>query len=358
MPKLDFTKLTPTNHAITSLRDLLKMTVFQDEKLEDILTFVGNIVNGQRLGFIGAMEDVGTKGVGCEPTYKTNKIDASEKQWELGDWDIPLKLCYEDLEGSIAEYTLKAGTEIGDLTSGEYMDYIVLPALEEAMRKMLWRIAWYGDKDANNVTAESSAGVITDGVDIKLFTMADGFWKRLFAIATASPGQKTSISANTAASYAAQKSGLFTKGVATKLFDDIRMNADGRIESLPGAAIFCTKSLADALAWDAKQSYNSIMPWEVLFDGLKVSEWDGTKIISVSLWDRFNKKYQDNGTIVNLPHRAVYTSPENLLLGYPGNDAISDLDIWFDRKERVNYIYSTGKIGTLIKEDDLVHVAY
>ena len=128
--------MTPTNHAITSLRDLLKMTVFQDEKLEDVLTFVGNIVNGQRLGFIGAMEDVGTKGVGCEPTYKTNKIDASEKQWELGDWDIPLKLCYEDLEGSIAEYTLKAGTEIGDLTSGEYMDYIVLPALEEAMRKM------------------------------------------------------------------------------------------------------------------------------------------------------------------------------------------------------------------------------
>lgn len=102
------------------------------------------------------------------------------------------------------------------------------------------------NKDANNVTAESSAGVITDGVDIKLFTMADGFWKRLFAIATANPGQKTSISANTAASYAAQKSGLFTKGVATKLFDDIRMNADGRIESLPGAAIFCTKSLADA----------------------------------------------------------------------------------------------------------------
>lgn len=355
MPKLDFSKLTPTNHAITSLRDLLNMTVFQDERLEDIVTFIGNVINGQRLGFIGQMEDVGTKGVGCEPTYKTNKIDAAEKQWELGDWDIPLKICYEDLEGTIAEYTLKTGTEIGDLTSTEYMDYIVLPKLEEAMRKMLWRIAWYGDKDAKNV---ASSGVITAGVDPSLFTMSDGFWKRLFAIATTSPGQRTSIAANEGDSYAAQKSGLLTKGVATKIFEDIRMNADGRIETLPGSAIFCTKSLADALAWDAKQSYNTIMPWEVLFDGLKVSEWDGVKVFSVSLWDRFNKKYQDDGTKINLPHRAVYTSPDNLLLGYPGNDAISDLDIWFDRKERVNYIYSTGKLGTLIKEDELLNVAY
>ena len=36
MPKLDFTKLTPTNHAIKSLRDLLNMTVFQDEILEQV----------------------------------------------------------------------------------------------------------------------------------------------------------------------------------------------------------------------------------------------------------------------------------------------------------------------------------
>ena len=88
------------------------------------------------------------------------------------------------------------------------------------------------------------------------------------------------------------------------------MDADGRIEVMDGSAIFCTKSLADALAWDAKQTYNTIMPWQVLFDGLKVSEWDGVKVYSISLFDRFTKKkYQDNDTKLNLPHRAVYTSP-------------------------------------------------
>lgn len=45
-------------------------------------------------------------------------------------------------------------------------------------------------------------------------------------------------------------------------------------------------------------------------------------------------------------------------MGYPGSSAISELDVWFERKERMNYIYSTGKIGTLIKEDELIHAAY
>jgi len=34
---------------------------------------------------------------------------------------------------------------------------------------------------------------------------------------------------------------------------------------------------------------------------------------------------------------------------------MSDLDIWFEKKERRNYIYSTGKMGTLIKENDMFH---
>ena len=220
---------------------------------------------------------------------------------------------------------------------------------------MMWRIAWYGDKDAK---VNTGGGVLTTGVDPTLFTMSDGFWKRLFAIAAGNSSQYTEISANDTDSYAAQKNGLYTKGVATSLFEKIRRDADGRIEAMDGSAIFCTKSLSDALVWDAKQSYNTIMPWQVLFDGLKVSEWDGVKVYSISLFDRFTSKYQDNGTKLNLPHRAVYTSPSQLLMGYPGSSAISELDVWFERKERMNYIYSTGKIGTLVKEDELVHVAY
>lgn len=84
MPKLDFEKLTPSNQAVQDLRELMELTVFQNEDLARFMTFVPNVTNGKKVGFVGEMEDVGKSGGGCNPTYKSVKIAAAEKEWELG----------------------------------------------------------------------------------------------------------------------------------------------------------------------------------------------------------------------------------------------------------------------------------
>ena len=146
MPILDFDKLTPDNQAVKDLKDLIQLTVFQNEDMERFMTFMPNVTNGKKAGFIGEMEDIGVAGSGCDPEYKKVAIAAAQKEWEIGDWQIPLEMCYTDLENTIAKYCLKTGTNIGDLTSTEYMDGIVLPKLSEAMMKMMWRFTWFGDK--------------------------------------------------------------------------------------------------------------------------------------------------------------------------------------------------------------------
>ena len=349
------TSLTPDNGAVKSLRDLLIMTNFLDENLERFFTLRQNVHNGDKLGWVGEMNDIGWAGSGCNPTYKDPNINFAEKEWSIGDWQIPLKWCYEDLENTIAEYCLKTGTDIGDLTSTEYMDYIVMPALDLAIKHMMWRFIWFGDTDAANVT---SSGQITDGVDVELFKTTDGFWKQLFAIGTANASQKTAIAANSQTTTATQFSALKTAGVAIGIFDSLLESADPRIASMDGAGIFCTKSLADALTRDLKNEYKLILTWEQIFKGLDVTEYNGVPIYRVSIWDRFIQKYQNDGTKLNLPHRAVFGSPSQLLVGTPANQLISDLDIWFERKERVNYLYSTGKLGCLIGEDNLFQIAY
>lgn len=347
--------LTPDNGAIKSLRDLLIMTNFLDEELERFFTLRQNVHNGDKLGWVGEMDDIGWDGSGCNPNYKNTKVNFAEKEWAIGDWQIPLKWCYTDLINTIAEYCLKTGTEIGDLTSTEYMDDIVMPALDLAVKHMMWRFIWFGDKEAQNVT---SSGQITDGVDVNLFKTTNGFWKQLFAIGTANAGQKTAIAANEQTTTALQFSKLREAGVAIGIFDNLLENADSRIASLDGAGIFCTKSLADALVRDLKTEYKLILEWEQIFKGLDVTEYNGVPIYRVSIWDRFIQKYQNNGTKLNLPHRAVFGSPKQLFVGTPANQLISDLDIWFDRKDRVNYLYSTGKLGCLIGEDYLFQIAY
>lgn len=349
--------LTPSNGAIQSLKDLLVAENFIDEDLERFFTLRQNVNNGDKLGWVGNMEDVGWAGSGCNPEYKKAAVNFAEKEWEIGDWQIPLEWCYTELENTIAEYCLKKGTDIGDLTSTEYMTDIVYPALTLAMKHMMWRFIWFGDKDAKNI-AETNGGVITAGVDVELFKTANGFWKQLFAIGSANAGQKTTIAANSQTTRALQFSKLKEAGVAIGIFDDLLENADSRISQVDGSGIFCTKSLADALTKDLKREYKEILTWEQIFKGLDVAEYNGVPIYRVSIWDRFIATYQNDGKKLNLPHRAVYGSPKQLFVGTPANQLISDLDIWFERKDRVNYLYSTGKLGCLIGEDNLFQIAY
>lgn len=70
------------------------------------------------------------------------------------------------------------------------------------------------------------------------------------------------------------------------------------------------------------------------------------------------KAYEKGETTVNLPHRAVFCNPKHLMVGTDADALISDLDIWFDQKERRNYLYATGKIGTALLEEGMIHAAY
>ena len=356
-----FSNLSVAQKDIRDLRELIPMSIYQDEDFNKFVT-LRKVLNGDPVGLIGDMDAVGTAGAGCDPTYVETGIANAQKRWSLGDWEIPIKICYDALQGTIAEWQLKSGTDVADLTGTEFMAYILRPALERAMRQMIWRIAWFGDTSADTIT---NGGALTNGTDVNLFKATDGFWKKLFAIGTANAAQLTAIAANTATSgspaainTAAQKAAILTQGVATGIFDSIIMDADSRITANPDSIILCTKALADALTYDVKKVHNLIMPWETVFEGVKVTEYGGYKIASISIWDRIIQTYENNTTYVTKPYRAVFADLKNLQVGTNANDLISELDVWFDHKERRNYIYATGKIGTMVLEDSMVHLAY
>ena len=352
---LDFSKFTVDNLAVKSLKDLIAEITFKSDNWDAIVTHVPGAQNGKKVGFIGKMAPVGTPSAGCKPTYVAGNISGAEKTWAMGQWEVPLTLCYTDLIGTIAQYTLKKGTEIGDLTGGEYYTEILVPKLAEAMNDMIWRLGWFGNTAAENVT---DGGVITNTVASNLFTTLDGFWKRLFAIATTDPTQKTAIAANAEATLALQKSKLLVSGVARGIFDKLILDADPMISGQPGAGIFATKSLADALYYDLQHANLLMQPWQTLFAGFDVSSYNGVPIYRVAEWDVMIQQFENNGTTYNLPHRAVYTFPGNLLLGTDGTDPVSDVDFFFDRKDRSNYIYATGTMGTRVLHDNMVQVAY
>lgn len=341
-----------SNGAIQSLKELIKLAALPVEDIAKFIEIRGNVQNGQQIGWSGKIGNVGWSGGGCSPDYVKPEVLGLTKKWDMGEWTMPFELCYSDFENTIAEYALNHGTNVGDLTSTEIMTEVLIPAVAEALSKMYWRIVWFGDKDAKNVNA---SGVITDGVDVSLFNMTNGLFKQLFALPAA---QRTTISANTQTTRALQFSKLREEGVAIGIVEDMIMNANPALASVTDAGIYMTKSLADALAADVRKVYKVIMPWEVVFKGVQMSEYNGVKIYRCDMWDEVIQTMQNNGTKLNLPHRAVYAAPSLLLAASPAANFVSNLDIFFDRKSRTTNIYAGGKIGALVGQDDLIQVAY
>lgn len=346
--------ITFNNEDVRDLKELIPMTIEQDEDFQRF-TKLMKVHNGDPLALIGEINDIGVKGAGCNPAYKEVGIKNSQKRWELGDWSTPIKVCYEDFKGTVGEYYLKGGTDIQDLTSTEIMNEILRPRLERMLKRLIWRYGWFGDKDAKDI---AGGGVLTTGTDVELFNVTDGLWKKIFAIGAAHSGQLTTIEANTKNSYADQKAAILKEGVATGIIDAMRMDADARITGDGESVIMLSRGLADALAYDVKRIYKQIMPWNTIFEGLDIAEYDGVKVARVNVWDSVINAYENTGTKWNKPYRAVYANINQLRVATDADGLLSNLDIFFDKKERSNFIYAAGRIGTNIVEDDMVHAAY
>lgn len=359
---MNFSQFTVDNGAIRDLGELLFLTVFNDPEIERVLTISTGVRDGQKLGYIDDMGDVGKNKSGCSPTYDNINITGIEKTWDLGPWQIAKHICYTELENTIAKYSLNTGTQIAYLPDTPYWNDILVPLLQRAMVEMFWRICWFGDTDAKNI---ADSGLLTAGIDKSLFTMTDGLWKRLKAITAANDHQLTAIAANTTkdtsatqkVTYASQKAAIRQEGVAIGIIDDMLSDADSRIFDKSDHAIMMTNSLFKALRNDVKKLHNLQLEVEHVTSGIQLSRYDGHEIIVLDIWDRMIKKYEDNGTSLNCPHRAILTSPQNLFAGTTDNELIADLSVTFNDETRFNNIFAQSNIGTLVGEDALVQVA-
>lgn len=157
---MNFSQFTVDNGAIRDLGELLFLTVFNDPEIERVVTLAAGVYNGHKLGYIDDMGDVGKNKSGCSPNYDNINITGIEKEWELGPWQIAKHICYTELENTIAKYSLNTGTQIAYLPDTPYWNDILVPLLQRAMVEMFWRIVWFGDKNAKNI---SDSGLLTDG---------------------------------------------------------------------------------------------------------------------------------------------------------------------------------------------------
>lgn len=351
---LDFTNITPDNGAIREVSRLIFKEVLQADRIGSLLNVFRRVFNGDKLGLVGEFPLLGKAGAGCSPEYGNDAIATEEKTWDIQAWEIAEQLCYKDIEDTLVKYTLNTGTEIGDMTANDYLDEVVVPRLELALMKMYVRLAFFGDKDAEAVT---DGGVIKDASYVPYFTLIDGIWKQLFTIVTADASKRVTIAANSEATKAEQMNAISSQAV--DILNDMINSASPALRQNDKQVIYVTQSFADGLEAQLLATYyGSELHWESIFGGIREARYRGIRLRVVPLFDEIIQSYEGTTTKFNLPHRAIYTTEANLALGVNGTDEFAELDIFFNRDERLNKIYATDKMGAMVLDDNMVVVAY
>lgn len=338
---------TLNNEGIKDLGKVLFEATFKYGDLFRTCFPMLGVLNGEKAGYIEKMSDVGWAGAGCSPTYKDPAMPGREKTWELGKYSVPLQFCADDLESTIAKYCLKTGTDRKDLTDTDFWDKIFLPLLKDALDRMIWRFAWFGEK---NAAKGSDNGIITEGLDLNLFKVCDGFWKRIETICSTATGQRYDMS---------QVADITASGAALAVVEGILGGATSLIKD---GKLYLTKSLYEALRKDYRREYKSTIPFMQVADGVQLPAYDNVPLVVVPEWDTaiadYNSPTVSSTVTLTRPHRAVFMNRENFLVGTSDTAIMSNFDTFFDKKDRKNYTYMESNIGTMIADDRLFQAAY
>ena len=360
---LDFSKLTPKNGAVQQLKELIFLALMSVNEIGGLVNFLPRQEHGKKVGFVGEFDDLGQPSTGCDPDYGNDIINMSEKTWDIREWEIAEAICYKDLLNTLAKSALRTKTSIADLTGTEYMDDFLMPRLERAVKKLILRVAFFGDTDATVYNSSSnSSGTLKAGSVAKRYTIADGLWKHIFQGVASGTIKRVEIDANTKTTYKAQLDAMKQKGVASGIVTDLIMNAPPVLREYAGSLrLYCTQIFADCLALDVRAFGSGDLQWKEQFLGIKTAQYAGVEIVALPFWDEIIAKSLQNTTNANammLPFRAFLTIKDNLLVGTESENEVADIQVHFDKKDRKNYIYVSDTIGTLIAQDDLIEAAY
>ena len=354
----DLSSLDFNGEEVKALSECIQEEVFMLPEANLFHEFVEGIKAEKQIAILGKIDGLTGKGTGaCDPSDDTLNIATSQKKWLPKTVSNRFAFCWTETKDSFFIWGTKNGIAKSDLTGTDYLNFIqdrITPALKEEVM----RIAWFGDATADHSDA---TGVITPGTDLLYFNRIDGFWKQLFAIVTADSARLTSglDTRNAGVNYGAQEfdSSDTTNRVVTNTLQNMRYGSDMRLRSKADATYVVTQSVADQYERELTEA-NVAFTTERLENGMTQLRSGSITVVAFEFWDRMIRAYENNGTIYNLPHRAVLLTKNNTQIGTEAVGTLSEIDAFYDRKSKKNYVDTVYDIDAKIIEDYLVQLAY
>ena len=349
---IDMAKFTFSDEEVRSMGEMMFDEVIKGGDVSKFHQIWTDIIMDKEVGFVGKAGMIGVAGQKCNATKQVFTVGTRKMTWTPKDWMVFIGQCFSELESIAAVYELKTGVEISDFSDTHYQS-IVLEKFLEALNDMVWRYIWFGDIAAKNVT---DGGIITDGIDVKYFTVLDGFFKQMIAQGIVTPKQRVTITENAAATYVLQE---LTAAKAKEYLAKVFKQAPILLKRSSDLVLYVTQSVYDAY----KESLGNVGSCcteagrEAEIKGVLLVQFNGVTLQPIDVWDEMINEYENTTAKLNNPHRIVLTTKGVLAVGVDSNTSFADYKTWYNvDTEEVN-TRSRGKLDAKLANPELFVIA-
>ena len=297
-------------------------------------------------GLLGA---VGKASSGCTPNSSSEKINLTEKYYDPALIDFRLTHCQNDVSQLFKLWKKsRVANKTWEEVDNAMMAFLADRTVDAAYEAIL-RISSFGDKLADNV---ADGGYITAGVDPTFFTMINGLWQQIFADATIT---RYTIPENAEATEALQLA--LATDRALNMFRYLYNNIDSRAHTVGGLTFQVTRSLTNN--WEDYLEDKSLgFTLQVAEDGKREFRYRGIPIIIRDDWDKNIRAYNDLGTTLLYPHRAILTPISNIPIATSDEGSMTSLDSFYDKVTKSHYIDVAFYLDCVLLQKSLLAVAY
>tara|TARA_R110000868_G_scaffold21064_4_gene88024 strand:- start:2838 stop:3944 length:1107 start_codon:yes stop_codon:yes gene_type:complete len=352
---------------VKAVSEAIMEEIFAKPAITEFLTPYTGIKAKRQIAFLGRLTGlVGqthTNGT-CAPVENDATITNTEKFWNPAYIDDRFSECWDDLLETFFIYGTKNGVAKADLTSTDFATFFI-ERYQDAIAEMFHRLVWFGDTAADDTAG--GGNFVTAGFVAKRWDSFDGIWKQLYAVVAADSARKTTdLSAkNAELTFVDQAFDATdtTNRVVTTMLQNLVFNSDYRLRDKADKIIIVTQSVADQYVRELEAGAANGIPvaFDYMQDGITVLKRAGITIYAFSFWDRMIQGYMRTiSTELNyyLPHRAILTTKANLAFGTEEEGNLSEVDVFFDKKDKKTYFDFGANLDAKVLQDYMVQVAY
>ena len=351
--KIDISSLTLNAEEASNVSSVVLEREFVNGVLSDSHMVETGIEHNKQIVFAGKITDSLKLAAACAPA-EGGTLGFSEKFWTPKTFTTRFKHCAGDLSNlvKIFKKAQRMNPDFYDRIASEEMG-MVAARVGVMLREVLPVKAWFSDTAA---ALHSGAGVFSTGTDLTLYSVIDGIWKQVFAEISSGDSNYIEIAENSLASYALQKA--LGASTAYDTFEAMVNAGDERLVSDVDARFYVTRSLADNYRDYLRSNTLGAGFTDITENGKRILTFDGYQIEVRYDWDRIIRANQDNGTVYNLPHRALLTTPENIPVGTLATEDFETLDSFYDKVTKANYIDVAFSMDAKFLESYMAVAAY